>query len=173
MRPFTHRSARITALILRLLLGGLFVVSAVAKWIDMDHFEVHVFSYQLLPLNVSFIVARLIVVAELLVGIGLLSNVWHRLVNLCTLLMLVAFTLFLGYAYAIGRTDSCQCMGPLLDFDPAQSILKNLVLLLLLWVAAHCRPWRWSPKAWLWIPAVIAPFVAVFCTSAPDNWRYD
>ena len=78
MTPFRSRPARMAALVVRVLLGLFFVVSAIAKWVDIDRFEVHVFSYNLLSLNASFLVARLIVVAELLVGIGLAANIWHR-----------------------------------------------------------------------------------------------
>ena len=155
-----------------MLLGLVFLVSAVAKFVDMDHFEIHVFSYGLLSLNASFLVARLIVVAEMLVGIGLMSNLWHRFVNACTCLMLAGFTVFLCYAVLVGRTDSCQCMGPLLDIDPAGSILKNVVLLLLLYVGMHCAPFRWQPRWFVWLPVVLAPLVTVFVVSAPDNWLF-
>lgn len=172
MTSYSTRPARIAALAIRILLGLFFIVSAVAKWVDIDHFEVHVFSYGILSLNVSLLIARLIIIAELLVGVGLASNVWHRFVNVCAVLMLVGFTLFLGYAALIGRTDSCQCMGSLVEMNPVESMLKNVVLLLLLWVAMHCEAWRWDPQWWLWLPAVLAPVIAVFVTSAPDNWLF-
>lgn len=172
MTPFRSSPARVAALAVRLLLGAFFVVSAIAKWVDIDHFEIHVFSYNLLSLNASFLVARLVIVAELLVGIGLMSDIWHRFVNACTLLMLVGFTLFLGYAALVGRTDNCQCMGSLLEMNPVQSMLKNALLLLLLWIAMHAPEWRWHPKWWLWLPVVLAVPTTLFVVSAPDNWLF-
>ena len=172
MTPFRSSPARVAALAVRLLLGAFFVVSAIAKWVDIDHFEIHVFSYNLLSLNASFLVARLVIVAELLVGIGLMSDIWHRFVNACTLLMLVGFTLFLGYAALMGRTDNCQCMGSLLEMNPVQSMLKNALLLLLLWIAMHAPEWRWHPKWWLWLPVVLAVPTTLFIVSAPDNWLF-
>ena len=172
MTPFRSSPARVAALAVRLLLGAFFVVSAIAKWVDIDHFEIHVFSYNLLSLNASFLVARLVIVAELLVGIGLMSDIWHRFVNACTLLMLVGFTLFLGYAALVGRTDNCQCMGSLLEMNPVQSMLKNALLLLFLWIAMHAPEWRWHPKWWLWLPVVLAVPTTLFIVSAPDNWLF-
>lgn len=172
MLPFRYRPARAAALAARILLGLFFLVSAIAKWVDIDRFEVHVFSYNLLSLNLSFLVARLIIVAEILVGVGLVANIWHRFVNTCAVLMLVGFTFFLGYAALAGRTDSCQCSGPLLEMNPVQSMLKNAVLLLLLWFSMHAKPWNWSPKWWLWLPAVLAVPVTLFIVSAPDNWLF-
>ena len=172
MIPYHNKVLRIAALVVRMLLGAFFIWSAVAKLIDIDRFEVHVFSYNILSLNLSFLVARLVIVCELLVGIGLMANVFHRLVNICTLLMLVGFTIFLGYAALMGRTDSCQCMGPLLEINPTQSILKNALLIILLLFAMGCAPWKWRPRWFVWLPVVVATLVTVFCISARDNWLF-
>ena len=172
MRPYSNKALRIAALVVRMLLGAFFICSAVAKLIDIDRFEVHVFSYNILSLNLSFLVARLVIVCELLVGIGLLANVFHRLVNICSLLMLVGFTMFLGYAALMGRTDSCQCMGPLLEINPTQSMLKNALLILLMLFAMGCAPWKWRPRWFVWFPVVVATLVTIFCISAPDNWLF-
>ena len=172
MKPYNNRTLRIAALVVRMLLGIFFIVSAVAKLIDIDRFEVYIFSYNLLSLNTSFLVARVVIVCEMLVGIGLVANLFKRWVDTCAMLMLVGFTLFLGYACLIGREDSCQCMGALVDIDPTRSILKNALLILLLLFAMGARPWQWRPRWFVWLPAVIAPVVTVFILSAPDNWLF-
>lgn len=172
MKPYNNRTLRIAALVVRMLLGIFFIVSAVAKLIDIDRFEVYIFSYNILSLNTSFLVARVVIVCELLVGIGLVANLFKRWVDTCAMLMLVGFTLFLGYACLIGREDSCQCMGALVDIDPTRSILKNALLILLLLFAMGARPWQWRPRWFVWLPAVIAPVVTVFILSAPDNWLF-
>ena len=172
MKPFPSKAARVVALVLRMALGALFIVSAIAKLIGIDRFEIYIFSFNLLPLTWSMMAARLVIVAELLVGIGLIANIAKRLVDTCALLMLVCFTLFLGYAALSGRTDSCQCMGSLVEFDPLQSIAKNAVLLPLLVVAMGARPWSWRPRWFVWLPVVLAPTVTVFVLSAPDNWLF-
>lgn len=172
MKPYNHKAVRITTFVMKMLLGLLFIVSALAKLFDMDTFEVYVFSYGILSLNIAFIAARLVVVAELLIGIGLLSNIWNRFVNCCTILMLTVFTIFLGYAALIGRTDSCQCMGPLLSINPIQSILKNAFLILWFIPTMRVQPWNWQPRWFLWVPAILAPIVFVFVFSAPDNWLF-
>ena len=172
MHPFATPVARLSALVLRMLLGLFFIVSAVAKWVDLDRFEIYVFSFQLFSLNATFLLARLLVVGELLVGIGLLSNLCHRFVNVCTVLLLTAFTLFLGYAILVGRTDSCQCMGAWVDISPTLSLLKNALLFLLMIPAARCQSWGWKPRWYVWLPVLLTPFVLVFVTSAPDNWLF-
>lgn len=172
MKPFHNKIARTIALVVRMALGALFIASAIAKLVDIDRFEIYVFSYHLLPLNLSFLSARLVIVAEMLVGIGLLSNIWKRFVDICATLMLTLFTVLLCFAALQGRTDNCQCFGSLLEIDPLHSILKNALLILALLVAMGARPWPWNPRWWLWVPVVLTPFVVVFVRSAPDNWLF-
>ena len=172
MRPFSSQPLRTASLVVRILLGIFFLVSAIAKLVDIDRFEVYIFSYNILSLNLSFLVARLVIIFEIIVGIGLIANVYNRLIDTCTLIMLIGFTLLMGYASLIGRNDSCQCMGSLLEINPTHSILKNAILILLLLFATGARPWSWHPRWFIWLPLVLAPIVTVFIVSAPDNWLF-
>ena len=172
MRPFSSQLLRTASLAVRILLGIFFLVSAIAKLVDIDRFEVYIFSYNILSLNLSFLVARLIIIFEIIVGLGLIANVYNRLIDTCTLIMLIGFTLLMGYASLIGRNDSCQCMGSLLEINPTHSILKNAILILLLLFASGARPWTWRPRWFVWLPLVLAPIVTVFIISAPDNWLF-
>lgn len=147
-------------------------MSAIAKIVSIDSFEIYIFSYNILPLNCSMLAARLVVVAELLTGLGLMVNVWRRFINVCTILLLTVFTLFLCYAALAGRTDSCQCMGSLVELNPLQSILKNAMLALMLIVAMRARPWSWRPKWYVWLPVAVTVSVVPFILSAPDNWLF-
>ena len=140
MRPFSSQPLRTASLVVRILLGIFFLVSAIAKLVDIDRFEVYIFSYNILSLNLSFLVARLVIIFEIIVGIGLIANVYNKLIDTCTLIMLIGFTLLMGYASLIGRNDSCQCMGSLLEINPTHSILKNAILILLLLFASGARP---------------------------------
>lgn len=172
MTPFSSKGWRVVALVVRMAVGVLFVVSAVAKLADIDRFEIYIFTFNLLPLTWCMLAARVVVVAELLVGIGLLSNVAKRVVDCCALLMVVCFTVFLCYAALIGRTDSCQCFGSVVELRPLQSLVKNAVLILALVVAMGARPWPWRPKWFVWLPVVLACVATVFVRSAPDNWLF-
>ena len=170
MKPL--RLVPIAAQAARILLGIIFVVSAIAKLFDIDRVEIYIFSYNILSLNASFLVARIVIVCELLLGIGLITNIYKRLVDTCTLLTLVGFTLFLCYACLVGRNDNCHCMGALLDINPTRSILKNALLVLLLLFARRAPLREWRPRWMIWIPMMLAPTVTVFILSAPDNWLF-
>ena len=126
-----NQAKTIVPLALKMLLGVVFIVSAVLKILDMDQFEIYIYSYHFFSLNFSFLVARAAIIVELVLGIGLVSNCFHKLMWWGSVAMLIGYTLLLIYALRLGRTDNCHCFGDYLQFNPWQSILKNLVLLAL------------------------------------------
>lgn len=62
-------ASRCVALGLRVFLAALFLVSAVAKLLAIDDFELYIFSYGFLSLNVSYLAARLCIAAECWLGL--------------------------------------------------------------------------------------------------------
>ena len=134
------------ALTVKIMLGMLFIVSALAKFFSIDSFEIYVYSFGIISLPLSFVAARLLIGLELLLGVALVSNRFHRGVSIVALLFLLFFVVFLSYAHLIGRTDSCHCFGELLPFNPVQSILKNAVLILLLLAVYKYTPTDWHPR---------------------------
>lgn len=133
---------KITAIILNILLGLLFIFSGFTKILVIEPFE-----YKLVeagfPWQASLLAARLIIGLEWALGLLLLTqNIFRKKTYFVTLGLLVLFTLQLLYAWLIkGDTSNCECFGELLPFSPLQGILKNLVLLLLTVLAA----WFWKP----------------------------
>lgn len=158
------------ASILKVLLGLLFIVSAILKIADMDRFEIYVYSYHFFSLNFSFLVARAAIIVELVLGIGLLSNCLHKLMWWGSVLMLLGYTGLLVYALMLGRTDNCHCFGDFLQFNPWQSIIKNVVLLALFALIPKVAEYPLKYK-WMALAAVtIGCSVAVFAISPPDNF---
>ena len=154
---------------LKVLLGLMFIVSAVLKVVDMDKFEIYVYSYHFFSLNASFIVARLAIILELVLGIGLISHCLHKLMWWGSVAMLVAYSLLLIYAITLGRTDSCHCFGDFLQLDPKQSLIKNGVLMALFLPIFRMESWK-TPFRWLiLILAIMASSIGVFVASPPDN----
>ena len=155
---------------LKVLLGLVFIVSAILKLVEMDHFEIYVYSYHFFSLNFSFLVARAAIIVELVLGVGLISNSLHKLYWWGSMAMLIGYTLLLIYASVQGRTDNCHCFGDFLQFNPKQSILKNVVLMGLFLLIYHVKEWK-TPFRWLILClAVMASTIAVFVISPPDNY---
>lgn len=158
---------------LKVLLGLVFIVSAILKVVDMDRFEIYVYSYHFFSLNVSFIVARLAIILELVLGIGLISHCLHKLMWWGSMAMLVGYSLLLIYALRLGRTDSCHCFGDFLQLDPKQSLIKNGVLMALFFPIFRMESWK-TPFRWLiLILAIMTSTIGVFVASPPDNMTSD
>ena len=154
---------------LKVLLGLVFVVSAVLKLFDMDKFEIYIYSYHFFSLNASFMVARLAIIIELVSGIGLISHCLHKLMWWGSIAMLAGYSLLLIYAMYLGRTDSCHCFGDFLQLDPKQSLVKNGVLMLLFLPIYRMESWK-TPFRWLILCLIVmASTIAVFVISPPDN----
>ena len=155
---------------LKVILGLVFIVSAILKVVDMDQFEIYVYSYHFFNLNFSFLVARAAIIAEFVLGIMLVSNCLHKLTWWGSVAMLTGYTLLLIYALVVGRTDNCHCFGDLVQLDPMQSILKNVALLLLFLLVYNAKEWK-TPFRWMVLClAVMASTIAVFVVSPPDNF---
>lgn len=163
---------------LRVALAAVFVVSAVAKLMAIDDFEMYIFSYGFVPLNAAYILARLCIVAEAALGVLLAVGWWRRWVSLAALCLLLFFSLFLCYAALAGRDDSCQCMGRLADMPPAVSLLKNAVLTAMaLGVNMSERRKGVGKKEGrgrciVATVGCVAVLAAVFAVSVPDNWMF-
>ena len=65
-----NKLKEIAPIALKVLLGLVFIVSAVLKVIDMDQFEIYIYSYHFFSLNFSFLVARAAIIVELVLGIA-------------------------------------------------------------------------------------------------------
>lgn len=155
--------------VLKVLLGLVFIVSAILKVVDMDKFEIYVYSYHFFSLNSSFLVARIAIILELVLGIGLVSHTFHKLYWWGSVAMLGGYTLLLIYALVLGRTDSCHCFGDFLQLDPKWSLVKNGVLILL-FLLIYKMESRKKPLRWfVLIIAVVASGIGVFVASPPDN----
>ncbi|MBQ0044598.1 MAG: DoxX family protein [Bacteroidales bacterium] len=119
---------------LRILLGAVFCASAISKLFFMESFELYVFSFQLFSFDLCSFAARLLVACELVLGLGLISGIWRRTINWLCAATLGGFSLFLMWRIILGDDSSCHCFGDVLDMNPWQSLLKNAVLALLLFL---------------------------------------
>ena len=130
MTMITYRS-------LSILLGAVFLLSAVAKMMGLDAFggEVRLYLdtyFNGLLSDYSLCVAGLICMAELLAGICCLVPSCRRYVHLAIFALLTLFIYLTGDNYfhpsATGRIESCGCFGEWIHFTPLGSFIKSSVL---------------------------------------------
>ena len=155
---------------LKVLLGLVFIISAVLKILEMDRFEIYIYSFHFFSLNFSYLVARAAIIVELVLGIGLIANYLHKLMWWGSMALLLGYSLLLLYAIVTGRTDSCHCFGDFIQLDAKQSLIKNGVLFFLFILIYNMEEWE-TPFRWLLLSlTVIVSTTAVFVVSPPDNY---
>lgn len=158
--------------VFRVLPGILFLFSATAKLIGIDAFEIYLFSFGWFSLGTSFVLARLVIAAEYTLGLLLLANLCPKTAWWGAVAMLAGFSVFLGWLALSGNRENCNCFGELVNLNPVQSLVKNLVMLLILLPAYGVQPFQCRfKKLWIALMAVV-PLAAVLIVSPPDNWRY-
>ena len=134
---------------LRLLLGGVFIFSALSKLFPIEVFELN-FVYQgIADWQLAPYLSRGLICIELFLGLCLLFNSLLKEVILpATLLLLLAFSIYLGYTLMKeGNSGNCGCFGTVLPMTPLESLIKNFVLIgLVLFLYTKTQKTGWKYK---------------------------
>lgn len=163
------KTAKILKLIIRLLVGCLFITTAVLKLFSLDEFEVYIYSFQIFSFVFSTVVARMVIAAEMLLGICLMSKMLYKHAWYLTQLMLIGFTGLLVYT-AIFRNDSnCHCFGSFIEVNPVLSIVKNLVTIGLLLFVRKEEDYQFRGKKAALIAAFVISVIVPFCVFPMDK----
>jgi uncharacterized membrane protein YphA (DoxX/SURF4 family) len=143
-----------------LLAGVVFLLSGMAKALDVGVFASVIAQYGVESLGVA---APLIALAEVALGLLLAFRIWARRAALGGAALLLAFTLAYAYGVAFKGVEDCGCFGQLtaLNTSPALTFLRNAVLLYLL-VAV----WRKGSNSGNTHAGVAETMLAVMCLSA-------
>lgn len=149
----------------RLLLGLMFITAAVLKLLSIDNFEIYIYSFGIFSFTLTTVLSRLVIAAEILLGLGLILRINYKQVWSLSMLMMVFFTFFLVYVMIFRNDDNCNCFGDLIKLNPSESIYKNIVSILLLLAIRKEKNAVYKPKFRKWLAgisiavAVILPFV--------------
>lgn len=192
------KAMEITKNIIRVLIGAMFVISAILKLISIDTFEIYVYSFQILSFFLSELAARGLIMLEMLMGALMILKVDYKWIWRLAMLITVGFTLFLIYVAIFRNDDNCHCFGDIIELKPLPSIFKNIVIILLLCFIRkpdekRCRLVRivneetgngklrltfteepYSPRFKKWTYGILLPLVfIVVCVLFPPNNVYE
>ena len=155
---------------LRVLLAGMFFLSAIAKLYPSAPLALGTFeAKQLIPMGFDDTVAqyfsRILIGCELALGFGLLlPHYFKRLVLPLSFLMLFVFSSQLTYEIiTIGNKGNCGCFGALLPMTPVQALVKNILamgMLIYLYIMTNKDDDKRNPFFILTI--ILASILAIF-----------
>lgn len=135
MSTTTQKKDSVLNFIISALVGSFFIFSAITKIMPIESFEFTLKSQLGFSDFASAYWARFFVGLEAGLGLLLLANIFgkSKWVIKMSFGMVVAFTIHLAILYfRLGNDVNCGCMGDRFYMPPLQSILKNVVLLVLL-----------------------------------------
>ena len=159
-----RNNSGVLQLTIRLLLGVFFIGTAVLKLLSIDNFEIYIYNFSIFSYTWTTFFSRLLIFIELLIGISLIFKIWFKKIWWLTMAMMVGFTLFLVYA-AIFRNDSnCHCFGSLIELNPSQSIIKNIIVLALLFFIRNEESHDYKPvlRKWLTTGIILVSLIVSF-----------
>jgi len=154
---------KIVSIILRVIVGLVFVVSAIAKLYPVEPFEVVFVDLGVSNWLFAPFIARTVIVFELFIGLALLLNIWAK--NVIYYLAqgsLILFTIYLFFLLLTqGNAVDCGCFGSWFELSPLLSIIKNVALfsfLFLIKKERYSNGLKWVVPLLL----LIGAFVTVF-----------
>ena len=130
------------SLLVRVFIGGYFVVAAVPKIIEPLAFATSIMHYGLIPSWSVNAVALMLAWLELLAGVGLIMGIRTRVQSLLCGGMLLVFTLAVAYAVVLGLKIDCGCFGESGGEEVSWiKVAKNSAMIL------GCAYLWWSPRS--------------------------
>ena len=164
---------KIVSLILRILIGLVFMASAVLKYMSIDIFDLYVYEHDLFSIPITETLTRLLITAEFVLGVMLVAGIRVKLAYYACICFLAGFTIYLFLLPYLFNVDisNCHCFGEAIVFSRTQSIVKNIILLAcLLFVSPKfyaARKW----EIWVLFSLSIVSFVVFMAINAP-NYLY-
>lgn len=163
-----QKTSVIISVIISVLAGIVFISSAIAKLISVDHFELYIFSQKIIGFHLSTLAARLIISAELVLGVLLLAGFYYRTIRRVTIVVLGLFSIFLLVKLIVGSTENCNCFGTMLMMGPLESLIKNVILIVLLAISTHRKPLVFRGVGIITAAIIILSIAVPMIISAPD-----
>jgi uncharacterized membrane protein YphA (DoxX/SURF4 family) len=122
---------RYLVFILRLILGGIFLVSSLGKMVDIERYSVDaVYTFGILPMVLARPFGLVMPFIELAVALGLLFGVLTRLSALGSGLMSLAFFIAKAVVLSEGREIDCGCFGAVVETLASVTIYMDIPMLI-------------------------------------------
>ncbi len=114
------------------IVGMVLLFSGVTKAIYSQSFIAHVRQYRLLPIRLSALAAMVFIELECGLGISLILFFYPYKVVLFAFILIIGLSLLTIWGLLTNRIENCGCYGAFFRMSPLQSLLLNLVYLILL-----------------------------------------
>lgn len=157
---------RIAVIIIRLVVGLMFIFSGLIKLYPIETFELTFVDLGLVSWSGSPFVARFLISIEILVGVLLLFGVWRQKVIRVALGLMLLFSVYLTYLLLDKGNDvNCGCFGQGIPMTPIESLFKNALFATLCIVLVFFDKVKENLKWQIWVGlvaillSIVTPFI--------------
>ena len=175
---FSKRYNKAGLVINRILIGALFIFSSFTKGVDplgtkykmLDYLAAYGMEWMN---DAALVLAVVMILAEFIVGICLLTNVLPRLATLGATLLMLFFTATTFFDAMYDLVPDCGCFGTAIKMSNWQTFFKNLVIdavLIPIVVNNKSLKSKWLTLLGQWILAII--FIGLFVGFEIYNIRH-
>jgi hypothetical protein len=120
----------------RFILGFVFILSAISKLFPIEAFDLVIVNQGIANWNLAPYLSRFIISVELFLGVSFFINPFVKKISIpFSFLLLIVFCVHLIYLIASGSSSKdCGCFGELIPMSSLEALIKNLVLIFLLFL---------------------------------------
>lgn len=157
---------KITFIVLSILLGAVFLLSAYTKLYPIEPFEYTFVDLGFINWEMAPFAARLMIALEFIIGVFLIFNFNpKKFTYKLAITTLVIFCIYLTLLIVlVGDKGNCGCFGEIIKMTPLQALIKNIVMLVLLFLLyKFYAGWQLSKK----LNIVISAFLIITFTLLP------
>lgn len=163
---------QLTSWILSTLIAVLFIFSAWAKIPELESFGWTIVETTFLNWTLAEWLARLLVGFELFLGIFYLFQ--FRIKSITFPWAITTILLFSIYLLVViwqrGNDGNCGCFGEVIRMTPMESLVKNGILLILLFIQFKLsKPWALRFDAWMALALAIGALIIPFLLFPPES----
>lgn len=168
-------------LILRILIGSVFIFGATSKLISIDSFEIYIYSFGVLKLDLAYFFARFVISLEFFIGVLLIIGMQTKRAILASITMLSVFSVFILYLILSENKEQCHCFGNI-EMSHGSSLVKNVLLiaLLLLIYRGESNKFKYEKSILIisfvfsiFLPLIVSPPDSLFYNSYSKNASYN
>lgn len=161
---------KIFLIAIRILIGLVFIASAVTKYISIEAFDMFVFEHELFSWNFTNFLTRILISCEACLGIMLTLGIFPKLSRWLTIGSLAIFTTYILIKPFFFQVDAenCHCFGDVLILSDSQTLIKNVILLILSVALFFDKGCKIKYAKYILIASFVLPLATTFIVRPPD-----
>lgn len=161
------KSKQVIGIISRIIVGLVFVASAITKYISIEAVDIFVYEHQIFSWTFTTFFTRALISLECSLGLLLLLGVYPKQIKWLTIISLVLFTVYVLLKSVLFKNvdnTNCHCFGDVLLLSDRQTVVKNIILLLISYFMfwdngissqTSCKVGRFLYKGKSWLCVVV------------------